>query len=90
MNHKTMEAVKATPTMPPTTPPAILPEFELPLDDVSDEGGEGALGATVDWLFLVEVETRGTLPVTSGGSVTGAGHQGKPPTIIGGNHGVTY
>jgi len=69
-----MPAIKAAPTRPPTTPPAILPAFELPLDDASDEEGEadeGALAATVDWLFLVEVGTMGTLPVTSGESVTG-------------------
>jgi hypothetical protein len=74
MNHKTMPAVKAAPTRPPTTPPAILPAILLPPDDGSDEEGdtdEGALGVTVDWLFLVEVGTMATLPVTSGESVTG-------------------
>jgi hypothetical protein len=75
MNQKTMPAIKAATTRPPTTPPAILPVFELLLDDgPDDEEGdmdEGALGATVDWLFLVEVGTMGTLPVTSGESVTG-------------------
>ena len=50
--------------MPPTTPPAIAPVFELPLED----DGTGEVGA--DWLLLVELGTKEALPVTSGGSVT--------------------
>lgn len=52
--------------MPPTTPPAIAPVFELPLED----DGTGEVGAIVDWLLLAEVGTKEAVPVTSGESVT--------------------
>ena len=86
MNHMKTQTIKAAPTIPPTTPPAILPAFELPLDGRFDTDGEGdtdaneanetegVLDGAVDWLFLVEeleVGRTGTLPVTSGKSVTG-------------------
>ena len=74
MNQKTMPAIKAATARPPTTPPAILPAFELLLDDGSDEEGdmdESGIGEIVDWSFLVEVGTMGAPLVTSGESVTG-------------------
>ena len=49
--------------MPPTAPTAIAPVFDLRLED--DVG----VVVTVDGLALVEVETRGAVPVTSGKSV---------------------
>ena len=52
--------------MPPTTPPAIAPVFELLLED----DGEDVLDAMMDWLLLVELGTTEALPVTSGESVT--------------------
>lgn len=54
--------------MPPTTPPAIAPVFELPLED--DGTGAAVLGVIVDWLARVELGTIEALPVTSGESVT--------------------
>ena len=69
MNHNAMAtATKATPMMPPTTPFAMSPPFELPLDgDTDSDEGEGV---RVDLLFLVEVGAMVTLPVTSGESDT--------------------
>jgi len=50
--------------MPPTTPPAIAPVFELLLED----DGEDVLDVMMDWLLLVELGTTEALPVTSGES----------------------
>jgi hypothetical protein len=57
--HITILAIKAVPIMPPTTPPATSATFEPPVEDEFDEDDDGD-----------EVGTMGTLPVTSGESVT--------------------
>ena len=75
VNHDTMPAIKTATPIPPTTPPAIAPSFELPLEgefDGDDDLGEVACGVTVDWSLLVEVGTTEAVPVTSGASVIGS------------------
>jgi hypothetical protein len=62
--NRAKPAIRAT----PTTPPAIAPVFELPLDE--DGTGDEVLGLTVDWLARVGLGTIEALPVTSGESVT--------------------
>ena len=78
-NHNTAPAIKAAPTMPPTTPPAIVPAFELLREvgvgvGVEGESDPDALGVKVDCETLViDKGIMETVPVTSGES----GQEGK-------------
>jgi hypothetical protein len=72
-NHATTPPIKAAPMMPPTTPPAIAPAFELLLCAVEVEAADvpdaDELGVRVDWETLtVDVGTIEAVPVTSGES----------------------
>jgi len=72
VKHDTMPVIKTATPMPPTAPPAIALSFELPSEgefDGGDDTAEVFCGVTVDWSFLVEVETTEAVPVTSGASV---------------------
>lgn len=61
-NHDTMPLIKSATVMPPTTPPAIAPLFELLL--VGEFDGDD------DTDKVVEVGVTETVPVTSGASPT--------------------
>lgn len=58
--------------MPPTTPPAIAPAFELLCEvEVEDEPDPDVVGVKVDWeTLIVDVGTMVPVPVPSGVSPT--------------------
>jgi hypothetical protein len=67
VNHATKPLIRATPMMPPTTPPAIAPVFELLLED--NDTVEDVLGVVVV-PPPTELGVTEALPVTSGESPT--------------------
>jgi len=72
-NHATAPIIAAAPMMPPITPPAIAPVFELLCgieEAVDDEAADvPVVGVKVEWeTETVDVGTMRAVPVTSGES----------------------